>query len=449
MRILFILFNFLGVVCLFSLSAQGQISDELSVEESVQLGLEHNYRLQAARADAEEAQAAYRQTRANRLPNIQSQASYMRLSDNIPEVDFTIPGIDTTFTVLPVELNRFHTEVSIEQPLFTGGRLNRQRKAAAHQADAAGLMEEQEKADVAFEIRQAYWNLYHALVANQTLESALAQVEEHLRNVRARVEEGTAIQTDLLNAETRRSEVLLDQVDTRSRVRVARLELNRLIGLPAGTQTEPVPPEDPGEVPFEMDELVERALKQRPGLHALSEQVSAREAEIRAAQSGWLPEISLVGRYIHARPNQYFFAEQDQFRGTWEAGVSLRWNIWAGGQRLSETSQARARLQSAEAGLAEMREQVTVEVARHYLEMERAMEAIDVAAASVEAAEEAFRSAREQFKEGAILSEKVLDAEYAYRSAQARHAEAVADFEISQAAVLNTLGQIWHGENGF
>lgn len=447
MRNLLIILVWAGVNSLFFVEAQGQNVGELTVEESVKMGLEHSYQLRAAEADVEEAEAAYRGTRSGRLPAIRAQASYMRLSDNIPEVDVNIPGMDTSYTILPVELDRFHSEVSVEQLLFSGGRLNNRIEAADHQADATGWQEKQERADVAYEIRQAYWNLYRAQVVDEVLKSALAQVEEHLRNVRNRVEEGTALRTDLLDARSRRSEVLLDRMETRSQVRVARLELNRLIGAPADAKTQPVTPGEPGVLPFKMDKLVERALEQRPGLHALSKQVAAREAEISAVQGEWFPEIHLVGRYVYARPNQYFFAQQDQFRGTWEAGVRLRWNIWTGGQRFTETSQARARLHGAEARLADRREQVAVEVSRQYMELERAAEAIDVAANNVDAAEEAFRSTRQQFKEGTVLSEQVLDAENTYRKARARQAEAIADYKIAYASVLNALGQIWGNDD--
>lgn len=443
MRYLYIAIVWFGVAGLFALSAQAQTGNQLTVEESVKMGLEHSYQLRAAEADVEGAEAALRQSRSSRLPTIQGQASYMRLSDNIPEVDYEVPGTDTTYTLLPVELDQFHSELSVEQLLFAGGRLNKQIEAADHQAEAAGLMEKQEQVEVAFQIREAYWNLYRAQAAHEVIESALERVDTHLRNVQNRVEEGAALRTELLNAKTRRSEVLLDQVESRSRVQVARLELNRLLGLPEDAQTEPVAPDEPGASPFGMDGLKERALEQRPELQALSEQVGAREAEISAVRGEWFPQISLVGRYVYARPNQYFFAEQDQFRGTWEAGVRLQWNIWSGGQRFAETSQARAQLRKAEAQLADRKEQARVEVSRQYLELERAAEAIDVAANSVDAAEEAFQSMRRQYKEGVALSEQVLDAEHAYRQAQSRHAEALADYEIAYAAVLNALGQIW------
>lgn len=432
-----------GAAGLFALPAQAQTGNQLTVEESVNMGLEHSYRLRAAGADVEGAEAAFRQIRSNRLPTIQGQASYMRLSDNIPEVDYEIPGMDTTYTLLPVELDRFHTELSIEQLLFAGGRLNKRIEAADRQAEAAGLMEKQERVEVAFQIREAYWNLYRAQAAHEVLESALERVDTHLRNVGNRVEEGASLQTELLNAKTRRAEVQLDQVESRSRVQVARLELNRLLGLPEDAQTEPAAPEEPDVSSSGRTELKGYVPEQRPDLQALSERVGVREAEVSAVQSEWFPQVSLVGRYVYARPNQYFFAEQDQFRGTWEAGVRLQWNIWSGGQRFAETSQARAKLRKAEAQLADRREQARVEISRQYLELERAAEAIEVAASSVDAAKEAFQSARREYEEGVVLSEQVLDAEHAYRKAQARHAEAVADYEIAYASVLSARGQIW------
>src|SRR5690606_9996613 len=99
--------------------------------QSVNLGLEHSIRLRATRAEVKEAAAVFEGAKAGRLPSIQGQASYMRLSGNIPDVDFAVPGMDTTFTLLPVELNRFYSELSIHQPLFSGGRLNSQIEAAA------------------------------------------------------------------------------------------------------------------------------------------------------------------------------------------------------------------------------------------------------------------------------------------------------------------------------
>src|SRR5690606_41608360 len=46
-----------------------------------------------------------------------------------------------------------------------------------------------------------------------------------------------------------------------------------------------------------------------------------------------LPIFSLVARGVYARPNEYFFAHQDRFRGSWEVGAVLSWTLFDGGDR--------------------------------------------------------------------------------------------------------------------
>jgi outer membrane protein TolC len=82
-------------------------------------------------------------------------------------------------------------------------------------------------------------------------------------------------------------------------------------------------------------------------------------------------------------------------------------------------------------------------VARRYLEAQLAREAVEVAALNVEQAAEGLRVTREQFDEGVVLSSQVLEAERAYREAQARAARAGADLGLGQAALRHALGRVW------
>lgn len=444
-RLLFLFF--LGIGCLLGSPAQAQPTRSLTADEAVRLGLEHNAMLRAARADADAARAAYHQARAARLPSLSSQASYTRLSDNIPEIAFStdfLPGPDTTFTLAPVELNRYYAEVAIEQPLFTGLRLRNQIRASRHQAEAAAYEAAQEEADVALQIRQAYWRLYQALTMQEATGEALALVEAHLQDVQNRRDVGAALVSDVLTAQTRRSEVLLENVEARNAVRVARLELNRLAGLPLDAEVRPTAEVTTIEpLPDDAAVLVARALEAQPALDALGAQVEALQAQVSATQGAWLPEVALAGRYVYARPNQYFFTEQDAFKATWEAGAVLRWNLFDGGARLAETRQAQAHLDAAQARLDAAQEGVAITVTRQYLEVQRAAEAVGVAAQIVEEAEETLRMMQQQYAEGAVLSAQVLDAEQTARMAQARQAQALADYAIARAALLHALGQTW------
>ena len=415
----------------------------LTPDESVRLGLEHHPRLRTAAADAAGARALWRAARAEGLPALRSQAAYLRLSDNIPDIEFTLPGSDSTFTFQGVELNRYSAELSIAQPLFTFGRIAGRTRAAERAADAAELSLEQERADVAFEIRRTYWQLQSALAVQASMETALAQVDEHVQDVRNRLAEGTSLDRDLLVAQTRRSRVVLEQVEAENAVRVAQLELNRLIGLPLDTDTRPsAEAVVAGDEP-ELAALTATTLERRPALRALAQQVASLEAQLSAARSERLPRFDLTGRYQYARPNPYFFTEQDQFRRTWELGLTGQWNIWEGGRQSALGEEARARLDAARARLAEARELAAVEVARQQLEIRRARAAAAAAETHLREAEESFRVLRQQYEEGTALSVDVLDAEQAQRQAQARRAAALADYQVARAAVRRLVGEVW------
>lgn len=437
-----ILFGSLVVVavCFLSSPAGAQPVVELTATEAVERGLEHNVRLAASRAEAGEAQAALRQTRGGRLPTLQATGSATRLW-NVPEVEFDFPGLDDTFDFFQIPRTQVFSEVSLEQPLFTGFRLHNQVRAAASRAEAASLLATQDEADVAFEIRAAYAALQQALAVCEAAQSALTAVEEHVRRVRALLAEGAVLRMDLLAAQTRRSEVQLDRLDAENAVQVSRLELNRLIGLPLTTDIvavdEPTPP-----APLALDLLVTEAIETRPQLLAMAEQARALEAEVAASRGAWLPEVGAVGRYVHARPSPVNILQQDEFHGHWEVGLTARWRILDFG-RPAATAGAQARLAAARARLADAEQVVAVQVTRRYLEAQRSIEALEVATQHVAEAEESFQVVQAQFAEGAALPAQVLEAEQVLRAAQARLAQAAADVSVAQAAVLNVIGQVW------
>lgn len=414
---------------------------DLTPEEAVRMALDRNVRIEAADADAAAAGAREREVRADLYPSISGQANYLRIGGDIPAADVTLPGLDTTFTILPVERDRYTTELGVEQILFAGGRVQGAARAAARNEEAAERTAEQVRVDVALEVRTAYWTLYTALAKREATEVALTLVEEHLRDVRSRYDEGVVLRSEVLAAETRRSEVALERIEAENAVRVCRLELNRLLGLPAGTEVRPVAEPAFEPLPAEMDGFVQRALANQPRLRSRQAEVEALRAQAAAVRGSRLPEVAATGRYVYARPNPYAFTDQSSFRGTWEAGVALRWPLWEGGAREARVAEARERLRAAEARLEDTRDEAGVAFARSYLEARRAMEAAAVAEQHVEQAAEALRVTRQQFLEGAALSADVLEAERTYREAQAREARAMAERAIAGATIRHALGQ--------
>ena len=425
--------------------ASAQEARSITLDESIERALEEHGMLESARADADEALARQRHARSGWWPSIRGQAHYLRLSDNIPSFEGEIPGFDEPFPISPVEINQFHTEIAIEQPIFTGFRRSGERQAAARRVEATEENVEQQRAAVALDVRRAYWNLKQAQQRREAVEKALEHVEAHLEDVRNRREAGATLESHVLAAETRRSEVRLDRVEAENAVRAARTELNQLIGEPRDRLLH-LESDETGEgdvLDAPLDEQRATARNDHPRLNALRGQAAALDAEVGIASRQWMPDVALTGRYLFARPNPNFIFERDQFRGSWEAGVTMRWTLWDGGRRSADADAARARLRSAEARLDHMERRIDQSVERHHLAVEGAREAVEVATQAVRQAEASFNMAEEQFEEGAALSADVLEAESALRSAELRRAEARANYAIAQAELLHALGRVW------
>lgn len=433
-----------AVVCGLLACGAGSVGAQepraLTLAESVRLGLERSPVVGAADAAAVAVAAQWRQVRASQLPALRAQGSLTRLSGNIPAVEFALPGLDSTITFQGVELDRSMAELSVELPLLTQLRLREESRAAAQGARVAALEADQARTDLALEIRRAYWERYRAGVVREHTGAAVARVDEHLAEVRRRLELGAALRRDLLSAQARRSEVLLERLEAENAVRLAELELNRLMGLPLDT---PLRLTDPPTGAEEAAVAAPRSVNMRPDVAALSEQVLAERARLRASAALRWPELDFVGRLLYARPNPYFFAEPGRFHGTWELGLAARWGIWEGGRVQARQAEAGARLAEATARLAELEQRAAVEQARHRLELARAREAVVVAEQNVAEAEESYRVAREQYAEGVALATDVLDAEQALREAQTRLAAALADRGLAVALLLHAEGRVW------
>ena len=147
-----------------------------------------------------------------------------------------------------------------------------------------------------------------------------------------------------------------------------------------------------------VEELTTHALSNRPDLNAMAREIEALRADVRASQAAWFPQVSFVGNYRYARPNPYIFPQEDAFRGTWDVGVSLSMNLWAGGRTRAEARQAKAQ---AAQQWEDARTSVEVAVRRQVPAIQHAEVALQVSQEGLEEAEEAFRVMRARFRRGA------------------------------------------------
>ncbi len=411
----------------------------LTVDESIAIALENSKTLHSSLMKSQYADARSSEASASLYPSLKFQAGYQKLSD-IPAFTIPIPPTPVTF---PVILDSYTARATLQQPLFTGWKIQSAADNAEYNANASHGDFEKDREELIYNVRSAYWNVFRAQEVKRLADENVDQIVSHLNDINNLFKQGAATRNEVLKVNVQLSSAKLLQSDARNNVLISTITFNSMIGIPLSTVIAIATPLTPTTKEFpEVQHMIEKALTQRPDMKGMEWRVKAAEAGVTAAQGGWLPQIFLTGNYYYARPNPRIFPAKDEFKDTWDLGVSLQFDIWNNLITLHQTTAARTQYEQVKDALGTLRDGVTLEVTQSYLNFQEAKERIQLAQLGVEQADENLRVTREKFKAGVTTNSELLDAETASLQAKIQHTQALVEFELAQAKLEKAAGEL-------
>lgn len=416
---------------------------ELTLAEAVTRALETHPSLAAARAAVAASDAAVGQVTARWWPRLSLQTSLTRFEE--PMLVAPLHGFDITAAPEFDEM-LIRGDVSFGWTLYDGGARGARIRGA--RADAAGAAFARASAEQALLSRVATVYL-EVLAASGVLDAQdrrIAALEAERDRVQQFFEEGRAARVELLRVDAGIADARAGRVATAARLDLARRELARLIGVPADTivARDLVPVRLTEDTVEERAFLLDRALKASPPLERARQEVAAAEAGRRVALAAWIPSVGVFGAV------QGFSSAGGGLTEEWQAGVSLTYPLFTGGERASAIRAAGAQ---AERAREELR-QVELETAER---VDRALNAVMETSARAAAVAEAVQHQGEvvriellSLEAGAGTQTDYLRAEadlLRVRSAlvEARAAEVAARIELARA--VGELTPAWLEEN--
>lgn len=437
-------------IAAFALPLFAQSPRKLSLDDALRIGQENNRALKISAAKVVAAEAKANEASTSLLPSVTLHAGYQRLSDVDP-FQVTVPFAPQPITIAPVVLNSYSARVSLQQPLFTGFKLSSNANAADLMAAASAFDSRNDQADLTLNITVAYWTLYQVGKTREFVQGNFSRLEAIETDTRNLLRTGLATRNDLLKVQLQLNNARLMTVDAANDHELATMNLNNLIGLPLGTEilitsmpeipVEPEgKPEGPGFTSPTLTHYTELALGSRPDVLAMQSRMEASRNMVRAAQAHWWPQLYLTGGYTYARPNLRYQPTRDEFKGTWDVGVQLQFNVWSWGATAHQTEQAEAALRQTELALEQMKENVTLDVQRQKLALSRSSEKVKIAHLSVEQARENQRIMNDKYKQGLATSSDVLDANVSLLQAETSYSAAYVEFQIAQARWNKAIG---------
>jgi outer membrane protein len=398
----------------------------------------------AGSAAAAERAAAHRvtQARAGYLPRVDVSESWQRSNQPVfvfssllaqrqfTAADFALPALNH-----PDPLDNFRSAVMVEQSLFNG--------ATRATVSAAGIGREIATAqrmvidhDLAASVTSAYGRVLVAAAATQSAAAAVERARADRELAGNRRDAGVVTDSDVLQLDVFLSRAQEQQIRAASDERIARAELNQLMG-------------DPLDAPFVLDRsaaarsidytdlaaLQAEALRNRPDVKLAVLQEQLAETSRVAARAAFLPQASAQGGW------EFNGGAWNARASSWMVGAVARLNLFNGfadKARLAEArEQTTRRAREREKAETAARLEVYTAVAR--LEAARASEA--VGRATVEQARESQRITRDRYETGLADVASLLRSAEAVVQAETQQTAAQVAVLTETAALERTLGR--------
>lgn len=420
----------------------------VSLADCIAKALGRNPSMKISEAKAENAEAHARETGAALLPQLRLTGSAMEFS-NVPAYTLVLPApFNISKMIFPDITENYSMKLSLQQPLFTGFKLSRNKEMSDLSAQAAREDYSEEQADLIVAVTTAYWNLFRATESERVIGQTVEQVSEHLKNVQSSAKQGMATDADVMKVQVQLSDVRVKHVQARNSIRIAAMTLNSLMGNPLTEDI--ISTDDPQENNRDADDMIkgsltvltDRAAEKRPEIKSMMLRTQISDAGVKAAKGGWYPQLYFGADYNYARPNPRILPPLDEWNGTWDVGITVQWTIWDWFTTQHQTAQAEASLKQSEASLIQMRDAIKLEVAQEYYTAQTAEEEVSVARAGAEQAQEAYRMTHEKFKNGMASNSDLLDAETALLQAKLTLTQTKVDFKVAAAKLKRAVGAL-------
>jgi len=334
--------------------------------------------------------------------------------------------------------NTWNYGINASYNAFNGGAVSARNRIAEAGRSVAEVALATQRAQLALDVTQAYFD---AGLANQLVdiaEATLAQAETTLRQTQLARQVGNQPEFDLLRAQVSRDNLRPVLIQRRAQRDLAYLRLKQLLDLPADRSislTTPLTDERPVSVGrFASNEslLGDTSTALRAPVRQAAQAVRVQEEQRRIARAAALPTVALTFNYGRVAFPANVLPGLDDFRTNSSVGAGLSVPLFTGGRLRGERLVAQANLAEAQAQFRQASEAAALDTRTALEQLEAARASWQASSGTVEQARRAYNIAEIRYREGISTQIEVADSRILLQQAEANRAQAARDLAVAR-----------------
>lgn len=376
-----------------------------------------------------------------------TDAAFKKLIDGLQTTDIATPinaiGQHITDALTLDMHNLCGAVVSVQQPVFMGGKIVASNQMAKYAEELAKSQYDAEHAQVLADIEQAYWQIVSIGAKKNLAENYADLLRQMGKDVDALVAEGFATPSDALTIKVKMNEAEMLYTKATNGLALAKMLLCKECGLPLDSEITladetldaiPVPQMSP----VISDEEVYAA---RPEIKSLDLAKKIYDKKVAVVRADGLPTVAVMANYAVTNPN-VFNGFQNKFGGFFSAGVLVNVPIFHGTEAIQKTRKAKAEAALTQYRLDDAKEMISLQVAQLRQQEGEALEKLTMAESNLENAEENLRVATAGWNEGMIASNVVLQAQTAWLQAHSEYIETGVELQMCAVNLAKAEGRL-------
>lgn len=418
----------------------------LTLDESIRIALEQNLQIRSAQEELRGARAARQEAFTSFLPSFSTTYGYRRLSETptarVLDLDNFPPVLG--FREAPVGTRDNYTwSLEVTQPLFSGGAISGAHDMAATGVDISSLQQRLAVQDVVLEVRDAYFTILKAERVVEVAQQSVELLEAHRKTAESFYDVGLIPRNDLLYAEVELAGGIQNLTAAENALELSRARFNTVLRRPVSA---PLSIEDVLVYqPFEqdLDQCTAMALSKRWELEMYELQVRQTEQAVGVAKSGYYPSVSVTGNYSRYGDDPGVSGSPYKDQEDWYLMAVAKWNFWEWGKTRHGVTQSLTKVEQARNALERVRDLVSLEVKRAYLNLREAEKRIFVARKAIIQAEENFRLNVERYQEQVGTTTDVVEAQALLTRTRSDYFNSLSNYNLALGELERSMGTIW------
>jgi outer membrane protein len=380
----------------------------LTFEQALERALSSNEGLKVAKEKVVETQSRVQESKTNFLPQVNLGYNFT------PAQRF--PVIKIPAGVFGPEEQTFQAgfaqknvvQLYVNQPIYTGGRLNNAYGISASSLDASKLELERTRQDIEYRVVETF---YAALMNERGVAVAEEQIAfsiKQLELAKARFEAGTVARLDVLQAEVELANARARRVQQKAQVDTSMQALRTVLALP---QSQPLQLNGSLDQPVagHAREELDRELPKRPDLQAIAARRQSAEYASNLADGEWKPSLSFTGNMQYQQDNVGSLLARDN--QSYAFGIQMNVPLFASPGAAARRAIAQSQMRQAEHGLRFATDNARLELESAWTALEASAEIVTTQEKALELARESVSIAQVSYENGVITSAELNDAQ--------------------------------------